>query len=177
MSDTPRTDAIQHKPCPPEMDFNGFRLMEYKILARTLEWENAELTAELAEYERTVAHMRDGARLQDSATAAVMERAEKAEAEVQEQCRLLAMGSERESRLMARVAELERDAGRWNQLRTLMENAHAAFVSANEHRLSYEEIPPEGPVSIQWYPNTPVGFNIVHAETIDAAIDAMRGTE
>jgi len=47
-----------------------------------LERELAAAKAELAEYERTVAHMRDGARLQDSATAAVLERAEKAEAEL-----------------------------------------------------------------------------------------------
>jgi DNA repair ATPase RecN len=44
--------------------------------------ELAAARTELAEYAKTVAHMRDGARLQDSATAAVMERAEKAEAEL-----------------------------------------------------------------------------------------------
>lgn len=76
----------------------------------TEEWaaEVDRLTAELKEYERTVAHMRDGARLQDSATAAVMARAEKAEAKVKEQARLLSMSSEREARLVARVAELEK---------------------------------------------------------------------
>ena len=68
-----------------------------------LENENAALKAELAEYERTVAHMRDGARLQDSATAAVLERAEKAE---------------------ARVAELERDAQWAREFKASQRAAH-----------------------------------------------------
>lgn len=41
-------------------------------------------------------------------------------AELAEQCRLHAMGSEREARLMARVAELERDAARWRKVEAMM---------------------------------------------------------
>lgn len=48
-------------------------VVELKV--RTLERENAELHADIA-------HLRHCAKLQDSATAAVMERAEKAEAEL-----------------------------------------------------------------------------------------------
>jgi len=54
-----------------------------------------------------ISRLTENQRLQDSATAAVMERAERAEAELAEQCRLHAMGSEREARLTARVAELK----------------------------------------------------------------------
>ena len=62
----------------------------------------------LAEAEASIAHLRHCARLQDSATAAVLERAERAEAEVERQCRLNGMGQEREARLMAQLQEAER---------------------------------------------------------------------
>jgi hypothetical protein len=57
-------------------------ILDLTDFARTLERELAAAKAELAEYERTVAHMRGGARLQGSATAAVLERAMRAEAEL-----------------------------------------------------------------------------------------------
>ena len=75
---------------------------------------------EIAILQAEISRLTENARLQDSATAAVLERAEKAEAELAEQCRLHAMGSEREARLMARVAELERDAARWRKVEAMM---------------------------------------------------------
>lgn len=107
----------------------------------------------VGELQAEISRLTENQRLQDSATAAVMERAEKAEAE---------------------LAACREDANKWKQLKALMGGAHAAFLSVNEHRLSYEEAPTEGPVYLQWYPNTPVGFYIVQAETIDAALDAAR---
>lgn len=81
-SDTPRTDSATHTEEGMEwVEGDAYRLHE---LCKQLERENAALSAELAEYERTVAHMRDGARQQDSATAAVMERNEKLTARVAE---------------------------------------------------------------------------------------------
>ena len=62
------------------------RQMAHEILTLRQGSERAAPKAELAEYAKTVAHMRDGARLQDSATAAVLERAKRAEAEL-EACR------------------------------------------------------------------------------------------
>lgn len=55
--------------------------------------------------------------LQDAATAAVMERAENAERECLEQCRLLGISSEREARLMAERDALKKDAERYRRLR------------------------------------------------------------
>ena len=58
------------------------RQMAHEILTLRQGSERAAPKAELAEYAKTVAHMRDGARLQDSATAAVLERAKRVEAEL-----------------------------------------------------------------------------------------------
>jgi hypothetical protein len=74
----------------------------------------------------------------------------------------------------AELAALREDAERYRGLVALLTTAHAGFLSVNEHRLSYGDAPAEGPFCIQWYPNTPVGFNIVQAETLDAAIKQAR---
>ena len=74
-----------------------------------LEAELATLRAEVLERaEAEISRLTENQRLQDSATAAVMERAERAEAEVAEQCRLHAMGAEREAKLMSEVAKLKK---------------------------------------------------------------------
>jgi len=79
MSDKRRTVARWSTADIQPAEHGGFVAYgDYLTLAKEL----ADAKAELAEYAKTVAHMRDGARLQDSATAAVMERAEKAEAEL-----------------------------------------------------------------------------------------------
>jgi len=62
--------------------YNHWKQIEMGQEIMKLQGELSAAKAELAEYAKTVAHMRDGARLQDSATAAVMERAERAEAEL-----------------------------------------------------------------------------------------------
>lgn len=59
-----------------------------------------------------------------------LERIAELEKDNLEQCRLNAMGSEREARLMARVKELEKDAARY---RYAIENAD--FVFHREHRV------------------------------------------
>ncbi len=115
-----------------------------------MEYENAALQAE-------VSRLTENQLLQDSATAAVLERAEKAEAEVKEQCRLHAMGSEREAKLMARVAELERDAGRYRFLR----KGDVTFEAE------------DGPCFVSYIPE--LGHD---GSNLDQSIDAaMRGTE
>lgn len=150
-SDTPRTHAIRaamHKKYP-ELDTSN-RLLYYMEIAELYGQECGDLEREHAALTAEVSRLTENQRLQNSATAAVMERAEKAEAEVKEQSRLHAMGSEREVRLMARVAELERDAGRYRWLREGCNDkgSKASLIAANHY-------------GFEW----------------DAAIDAARGTE
>ena len=68
--------------------------------------------------------------------------------------------------------ETERDAARYRWLR---DNFHAAkggaFLTVNERLGCYETPEPGKEVQLQWYPDTPVGFYLVEAATLDAAID------
>ena len=98
-----------------------------------LERENAELHADIA-------HLRHCARLQDSATAAVLERAEKAE---------------------KRVAELERDAGRYRWLED-----HKIDYSSRDDGMQW--------ATMEWC----VEVASMAPATFDEAIDnAARGTK
>ena len=101
----------------------------YVVRKHELERENAALTAE-------VSRLTENQRLQDSATAAVLERNEK---------------------LTARVAELERDAGRYRWLRDQNWTQRGLFVvSANNQDV------------------VRLGTNCPSSELLDAAIDAVR---
>lgn len=178
MSETPRTDAVHAKNVkskdPARTGLEDYvAMMEH---AQALERENASLIAELSEYERTVAHMRDGARLQDSATAAVMERAEKAEAEMKEQCRLLAMGSEREARLMARVAELDKaNTGLAEEVRILRHRLDD-LVEAFDGSADMDEM--DGPEYAEASAKLESAIEAARPHTEKALLDAaMRGTE
>lgn len=140
-SDTPKLDKLfdmvseREGPCetgdaPSKWSYEA--ILDLTDFARTLERENAALQAE-------VSRLTENQRLQDSATAAVMERAEK---------------------LTARVAELERDAGRYRWLRDQNWTQRGLFVvSANNQDV------------------VRLGTNCPSGELLDAAIDAGRRTE
>lgn len=51
-----------------------------------------------------------------------------------------------------------------------------ASLTVNEELGVYEKPEPGKEVRIQWYPNTPVGFNLVEAATLDEAIDDARSS-
>lgn len=71
------------------------------------------------------------------------------------------------------VSALARDAARYRALRALCEGAVGAIISANDHRLNYENAPEgDGAFNIHWYPNTPVGYNVVGGATFDEMADA-----
>jgi hypothetical protein len=63
------------------------------------------------------------------------------------------------------------DAKRWRALRYLMMQSVGASLTANDERLVYEKPTPGAEVRLQWYPNTPVGFNYTEGSTINEAID------
>lgn len=71
-----------------------------------------------------------------------------------------------------RVPELELDAKRYRWLRDTMTIAVGGGVEVNDQKLVYEEVPAGEAVRLYWYPDTPVGFHEVKADTLDAAIDA-----
>jgi len=69
------------------------------------------------------------------------------------------------------------DARRYRALRSLLEKSVGAAVEINESRLVYDE-PEEGKrVSLQWYPDTPVGFYVLYGDTIDEVVDASLAHE
>ncbi|WP_157646681.1 hypothetical protein [Burkholderia ubonensis] len=66
-------------------------------------------------------------------------------------------------------------AERYRWLRNTMQSAKgSASLNVNEHLSYYEPAAPGEEVRLQWYPNTPIGFYVVHGTTIDEAIDAAR---
>lgn len=68
-----------------------------------------------------------------------------------------------------------KDAERYRWLRDTFSKAVAGALHVNDERLYYEQ-PPEGQeVRLQWYPDTPVGFYLVHGSTLDEAIDKAMG--
>lgn len=74
--------------------------------------------------------------------------------------------------LQAELEQCRKDAERYAWLRKTLESAKGSgSIDVNSER-AYYETPEEGKqVRIQWYPDTPVGFYVSEAETIDAAID------
>jgi hypothetical protein len=87
-SKTPRTDAMNSELINYPVHGHIIRLTRF---ARQLETELAEANARIAELEKLVSEMTHNQRMQDSITAQVMERAEKAEAvnaSLREYCRL-----------------------------------------------------------------------------------------
>lgn len=103
---------------------------------------------------------------------------------------------------VAEWEELRRDAERYRWLRDnenvslyLTRNDHAAVYKTATQAMedaascgddSFDDSTPEEVQkmkddntiwSLQIYPNTPIGFNLWHAATLDAAIDAARGAE
>jgi len=68
------------------------------------------------------------------------------------------------------------DAARYRWLRDTLMGAVGGSLNVNEGKLYYEPDPDEVAVSLQWYPNTPVGFHLVNGATLDEVIDrAIRG--
>jgi hypothetical protein len=76
-------------------------------------------------------------------------------------------------KLMDEVAiKLVQDARRYHWLKATLESAKGgASLDVNEARAYYETPEPGTEVTIQWYPDTPVGFHLVQGTTLDEAID------
>jgi hypothetical protein len=91
-SKTPRTDAaiVSAEYIRREMDYYAYKFVLSSVAAE-LETELVAANARIAELENLVSEMTHNQRMQDSITAQVMERAEKAEAE----CAGLRVGAER----------------------------------------------------------------------------------
>jgi hypothetical protein len=91
-SKTPRTDAaiVSAEYIRREMDYYAYKFVLSSVAAE-LETELVAANARIAELEKLVSEMTHNQRMQDSITAQVMERAEKAEAvnaSLREYCRL-----------------------------------------------------------------------------------------
>lgn len=68
--------------------------------------------------------------------------------------------------------ELEADAARYRFLVATMQSAKGVASLEVNREFAYYEMPEPGEeVRLQWYPDTPVGFYLSAASTIDAAID------
>lgn len=73
------------------------------------------------------------------------------------------------------IESLRRDAERYRLLRDTMLSAKGGATLAVNEQLSHYETPEPGKeVSLQWYPDTPVGFYVFEASTLDGVIDAIR---
>jgi hypothetical protein len=82
--------------------------------------------------------------------------------------------------LLARpMADDAKDAARYRWLRDTFHAAKGgASLTVNDDLAVYQTPEPGKEVRVQWYPSTPVGFNVAEASTMDEAIDkAMRGEE
>lgn len=66
------------------------------------------------------------------------------------------------------------DAARYRWLKAKLESAVGGSLHVNEQKLYYETPEPGKVVALQWYPDTPVGFHLLEAGTLDDLIDAGR---
>jgi hypothetical protein len=74
--------------------------------------------------------------------------------------------------LAERIESLVEDAARYRWLRETFHAAKGgASLTVNDDLAVYQTPEPGKEVRVQWYPNTPVGFNLTEASTMDEAID------
>ncbi len=104
MSTTPRTDDAKEQYLTGKMGIYGV-LDE----ARKLETELAAAKKRIADCEFVMAHRYDIIERQEPRCNEANARAEKAEAECQEQARLLGMSGQREAALLGKIEQLERE--------------------------------------------------------------------
>jgi hypothetical protein len=88
------------------------------------------------------------------------------------------MTSDEMNKLEAQLERDARDAARYRWLCATMQSAKgSAHLVVNEEAAYYDEIPEGAEVRLQWYPDTPIGFYIFEAGTIDEAIDAAMNAD